>query len=51
MAYAVWSGLGTAFIAMVGGSVCGEALTVLKVVAVVLIVVGVVMINMVSPMH
>jgi multidrug transporter EmrE-like cation transporter len=32
-------------------SVFGEALTVDKVVAVVLIVVGVVMLNMVSPMH
>jgi small multidrug resistance pump len=51
VAYAVWSGLGTAFIAMVGVSVFGEALTVVKVVAVVLIVVGVVMLNMVSPMH
>ena len=51
VAYAVWSGLGTAFIAMVGVSVFGEALTVVKVVAVVLIVVGVVMLNMVSPTH
>ena len=51
VAYAVWSGLGTAFIAMVGVSVFGEALTVVKVVALVLIVVGVVMLNMVSPMH
>ncbi len=51
VAYAVWSGLGTAIIAMVGMSVFGEALTVVKVVALVLIVVGVVMLNMVSPMH
>lgn len=51
VAYAVWSGLGTAFIAMIGVSVFGEALTVVKVVALVLIVVGVVMLNMVSPMH
>jgi small multidrug resistance pump len=51
VAYAVWSGLGTAFIAMVGVSVFSEALTVVKVVALVLIVVGVVMLNMVSPMH
>lgn len=51
VAYAVWSGLGTAFIAMVGVSVFGEALTVVKVVAVVLIVVGVAMLNMVNPMH
>jgi small multidrug resistance pump len=51
VAYAVWSGLGTAFIAMVGVSVFGEALTVVKVVALVLIVVGVVMLNMISPMH
>jgi small multidrug resistance pump len=51
VAYAVWSGLGTAFIAVVGVSVFGEVLSVVKVVAVVLIVVGVVMLNMVSPMH
>jgi small multidrug resistance pump len=51
VAYAVWSGLGTAFIAMVGVSVFGEALTVVKVVALVLIVVGVMMLNTVSPMH
>jgi len=51
VAYAVWSGLGTAFIAILGVSVFGEALTVVKVVALVLIVVGVMMLNMVSPMH
>jgi small multidrug resistance pump len=51
VAYAVWSGLGTAFIAMLGVAIFGEALTVVKVVALVLIVVGVVMLNMVSPMH
>ena len=51
VAYAVWSGLGTAFIAMAGVSVFGEALTVVMVVALVLIVVGVMMLNMVSPMH
>lgn len=51
VAYAVWSGLGTAFIAMVGVSVFGEAFTVVKLVALVLIVVGVMMLNMVSPMH
>jgi small multidrug resistance pump len=51
VAYAVWSGLGTAFIAMIGVTIFGEALTVVKVVALVLIVVGVVMLNMVSPMH
>ena len=43
--------MGTAFIAMVGVSVFGEALTVVKVVAVALIVVGVAMLNVVSPMH
>jgi multidrug transporter EmrE-like cation transporter len=32
-------------------SIFGEALTVVKVVALVLIVVGVVMLNMASPMH
>ncbi|HZC85097.1 MAG TPA: multidrug efflux SMR transporter [Rubrobacter sp.] len=51
VAYAVWSGLGTAFIAMVGVFVFGEALTGVKVVALAFIVVGVVMLNTVSPMH
>ncbi len=51
VACAVWSGLGTALVAMVGVSVFGEALTVVKVVALVLMVVGVGMLNMVSPMH
>src|SRR5215216_3595338 len=50
VAYAVWSGLGKAFIAMVGVRVFGEALSVVKVVAVILIVEGVVMLNMVSLM-
>ena len=50
VAYAVWSGLGTALVAMVGVSVFGEALTVVKVVALGLMV-GVMMLNMVSPMH
>ncbi len=51
VAYAVWSGLGTAIIAILGVSLFGEALTGVKVVALVLIVVGVVMLNMVGPMH
>jgi small multidrug resistance pump len=51
VAYAVWSGLGTAIIAIVGVGLFGEALTGVKVVALVLIVVGVVMLNLVSPMH
>ena len=51
VAYAVWSGLGTAIIAMVGVGLFGEALTGGMVVALVLIVVGVVMLNLVSPMH
>ena len=51
VAYAVWSGLGTAFIAMVGVFIFGEALTGVKVVALAFIVVGVVMLNLVSPMH
>jgi small multidrug resistance pump len=50
VSYAVWSGLGTALVAMVGVSVFGEALTVVKVVALGLMV-GVMMLNMVSPMH
>ena len=42
VAYAVWSGLGTGLMAMIGIAWFGEALTVVKVVALALIIVGVV---------
>ena len=46
--YAVWSGLGTAAIAVVGVLFLGESLTTVKVIAIALIVVGVVVLNLQS---
>src|SRR5881227_1572103 len=42
VAYAIWSGLGTAAIALVGASLLGERIDTVKVIALVLIIVGVV---------
>ena len=44
--YAVWSGLGTAAIAVIGALFLGESLSPLKVTAIGLIVVGVVVLNL-----
>jgi small multidrug resistance pump len=46
VAYAVWSGLGTAAIALVGVLAFGERVDALKVTALALIVVGVVVLNL-----
>jgi small multidrug resistance pump len=46
VAYAVWSGLGTAAIAVVGALAFGERLDVVKLVALVLIILGVVVLNL-----
>lgn len=45
VAYAVWSGLGTAAIAVVGVLVLGERIDTVKLTALALIVVGVVVLN------
>jgi len=45
-AYAVWSGLGTAAIAFIGATWLGESWDPIKVVALVMIVVGVVVLNL-----
>lgn len=45
VAYAVWSGAGTALVAVIGVTLLGERLDSLKVAAVGLIVVGVVVLN------
>jgi multidrug transporter EmrE-like cation transporter len=45
VAYAVWSGLGTAAIAVVGVVVLGERLDAVKVFALLLIIAGVVVLN------
>ncbi len=44
--YAIWSGLGTAAIAVIGALFLGEPLNLLKVTAIGLIVVGVVVLNL-----
>jgi multidrug transporter EmrE-like cation transporter len=46
VAYAVWSGLGTAAIALVGVLVLGERLDAVKLFALLMIVVGVVVLNL-----
>jgi small multidrug resistance pump len=46
IAYAVWAGLGTAGIAVIGVLVLGEPLTVLKAVALAMVVAGVVILNL-----
>ena len=51
VAYAVWSGMGTALVAMIGIWVFQESLTSIKVVALELIVVGVMMLNFASEPH
>jgi multidrug transporter EmrE-like cation transporter len=45
VAYAIWSGVGTAAIALVGVSVLGERIDAVKLIALVLIIVGVVVLN------
>lgn len=44
-AYAIWAGLGTAFIAVTGVILFQEAVDTIKVIALLLIIVGVVMLN------
>ncbi|MGH3437820.1 MAG: DMT family transporter [Sciscionella sp.] len=46
VAYAVWAGLGTAAIVAIGVTFFGEAISVSKVVGVMLIIVGVVVLNL-----
>ena len=51
VAYAVWAGLGTAVIAVVGVLFLGESLTALKAGAIALIVTGVVVLNLSGAAH
>ncbi len=51
VAYAVWSGLGTALVATIGILVFGESLTAVKTVALGLITVGVMMLNLFGEAH
>lgn len=49
MAYAVWSGLGTAAVAVVGYWWLGESMSWLKVSSIAMIVLGVIGLNLVAP--
>ena len=49
VAYAVWAGVGTATVAVIGFTVLGESMTWLKAASVGLIVLGVVGLNLVAP--
>lgn len=51
VAYAVWSGLGTAVIAFIGIVWFGESLSLLKIVSLLLIIVGVVTLNLSGGVH
>ena len=51
IAYAVWAGLGTAGIAMVGSMFMGEAVTMMKAGAIGLIVMGVALLNLTGAAH
>jgi small multidrug resistance pump len=42
VAYAIWSGVGTALIALIGIWVFGESLSILKITSIILIIIGVV---------
>lgn len=48
VAYAIWSGVGTAAIAVIGYVVFKETLTIMKVTAIILIIVGVALLNISS---
>jgi small multidrug resistance pump len=50
-AYAVWSGAGTAAIALIGAAFLGESLTLLKVGGILLIIGGVVVLNLAGASH
>ena len=51
MAYAIWSGVGTAAIAVVGYLWLGEGLGIAKLSGIALIVLGVVLLNLQSAAH
>jgi len=51
VAYAVWSGMGTALVAMIGFWFFQESVTSVKVVALGLIIIGVVMLHLTSESH
>ena len=50
-AYAIWAGLGTSLIALVGILYFHESVSILKVISIILIVLGVVGLNLVNAVH
>lgn len=46
VSYAIWSGIGTALIALIGVYIFKESMTVLKVTSIVLIIIGVIGLNL-----
>ncbi|AKG36740.1 DMT family transporter [Paenibacillus durus] len=51
VAYAIWSGVGTAFVAGIGWALFGEQITAFKIVCIVLIIAGVVGLNLREGSH
>lgn len=51
IAYAVWSGLGTALITVIGILFFRETVTVLKIVSIILIIIGIVGLNLSGARH
>lgn len=51
IAYAIWSGLGTALIASIGFLYFGESLTLIKVISLILIIAGVIGLNLTGNIH
>ncbi|GIJ09663.1 DMT family transporter [Micromonospora andamanensis] len=49
VAYAMWSGLGTAAIVAIGAAYLGEPLTLVKICGVALVIAGVVLLNLNTP--
>lgn len=51
VAYAVWSGLGTALITVIGILLFKESVTVLKIISIVIIIIGVIGLNLSGGIH
>jgi small multidrug resistance pump len=51
VAYAIWSGLGTALITMIGIFLFKESVTALKIISIVIIIIGVIGLNLSGGIH
>lgn len=51
LAYAIWAGLGTALIALIGVGYFNESLSILKVISIILIILGVIGLNLAGSVH